>query len=201
MKSFTRLILISVIVSALAVFTATLAHALGYGSSEESVTAVLPAQFEKESRSHLGQSLPIRLVIPQISVDAHVQNVGITKSGAMATPKGFTDVGWYRYGPLPGDAGLALIAGHVDNALGLDGVFKNLSALRQGDAFAVLFADGSEKRFAVNLVEQVPYDSIGTLADAHPSDPTLVLITCGGNWIQSAHSYSERLIVFARLSQ
>src|SRR5581483_7624663 len=148
-------------------------------------------------RSDTGSN-PERLVIPALGIDAHIQQIGLTASGALATPHGFTDVGWYIYGPRPGESGSAVIAGHLDNALGLAGVFEHLGDIASGDEVDVFFADGSEQRFDVNHVERLPYTDTDTteLFRASDSGAHLNLITCGGTWIQSAHSYSQRLVVF-----
>src|SRR5579871_2731623 len=55
------------------------------------------------------------LTIPSINVNAPIVPVGFTVDGNMATPDRLSDVGWYEYGTPIGDAGSAVIAGHVDN--------------------------------------------------------------------------------------
>ncbi len=40
--------------------------------------------------------LPIRLKIPQISVDANIEYVGLTSLGAMDVPAGPVDVAWFE---------------------------------------------------------------------------------------------------------
>jgi hypothetical protein len=49
--------------------------------------------------------LPARLRIPSLSIDARVESVGVKENGAMQNPSNFVNVGWYRYGALPGEAG------------------------------------------------------------------------------------------------
>src|SRR3989344_267875 len=72
---------------------------------------------------------PSRLLIPKLDIDAHVQHVGLTKSGNMAAPKNFTDVSWWKYGTVPGYRGSAVMAGHEDNAIDTPAIFYDLNKL------------------------------------------------------------------------
>jgi sortase (surface protein transpeptidase) len=112
------------------IFVTTLARAtLYYENANET-----DVQYTTSSATHPRNTVvPSRLIIPAIKVDAAIQNVGLGKSGNMAVPSNYTDVGWYRYGPTPGQVGSAVIDGHVDNGFGLEAVFKNVSALEPGD--------------------------------------------------------------------
>src|ERR1039457_7041885 len=135
MMSKKKLYLITLITFvALCVFFAVLVNALWYSSDAE---VPLPKELQAKKiedpniPADIPLSTPVRLVISALHIDAKVQDVGITKNGNMATPNNFTDVGWYKYGALPGEMGSAVIAGHVDDGLALPGVFKHLGDLQK----------------------------------------------------------------------
>lgn len=143
---------------------------------------------------------PVRLLIPALSVDAKVQQVGLTKNGQMGIPTNFTDVAWYKHGSVPGAAGNAVIAGHVDNALRLPGVFKHLDELKPGDVIEMVNASGQKLTFAVTRIEHLPADTKDTADVFRTSgDPGLVLVTCEGVWDQKLRQYSDRLVIFSAL--
>jgi len=142
-----------------------------------------------------------RLQIPKLNIDANVQDVGINAQGNMANPNNFTDVGWYKYGTVPGRRGSAVMAGHVDNALSLDGVFKRLGDLETGDEVFVIRNDGQRLRFIVEEIEiydykNAPVEKIFEQDDAR----RLTLITCEGTWLRDEQSYDKRLVVYTRLA-
>lgn len=141
---------------------------------------------------------PERLRIPAISVDALVQHVGLTAKKAMANPTNFTDVGWYKYGTIPGERGSAVMAGHVDNGLGLNGVFKNLKNLKKGDDIYVLDEEGTQIHFKVTAINHYKYDEAPAEDIFNESSKNLLrLITCGGKWLKEAKTYDERVVVTA----
>lgn len=146
--------------------------------------------------------LPTRLQIPAINVDAAVQHVGINQAGNMATPSNFKDVAWYKYGSAPGMQGSAVIAGHLDNGLGLAAVFKRLDELRAGDEIIVTAEDGTARRFVITGSRAYPYDAVPTDVVFDPSGSArLNLITCAGEWMPELKTYDERLVVFAQLAE
>jgi sortase (surface protein transpeptidase) len=101
-----------------------------------------------------------------------------------------------------GISALVVIAGHVDNGLGLAGVFKNLGSLREGDAVFVERRDGTQVAFIVAGTRSYHYQDAPTEIIFNPSGSVrLNLITCEGRWIQADRTYDERLVVFTRLAE
>ncbi len=144
---------------------------------------------------------PVRLKIPSIGVDAHVERVGKKADGSMATPTSFEDAGWYELGAHPGQAGNAVIAGHVNNALTKAGVFEHLNAVKVGDYVTVTDASGKTLVYVVSETHQYATNEAPTASIFAVTGPSqLVLITCDGAWDDASHSYDKRLVVFARLT-
>jgi LPXTG-site transpeptidase (sortase) family protein len=144
--------------------------------------------------------VPIRLQIPSIGVNAEVEQVGQKEDGTMGTPKKFSNVAWYAPGPMPGQAGNAVIDGHVNNALTTAGVFAHLNKVTLGDTIVVFNASGTPISFVVTKIQEYPADmapSNTIFATTGPSG--LVLITCDGSWVPSQKSFDKRLVVFASL--
>ena len=94
--------------------------------------------------------------------------------------------------------GSAVIDGHVDNALGLPGVFSKLKNVKRGDDIYVTDKNGTKIHFVVREVQEYPYDKAPAEEIFNESERSLLrLITCGGKWIQSAKTYDTRVVVTA----
>lgn len=146
--------------------------------------------------------VPTKLIVPSLSIDASVEQVGVKDNGQMANPSGFTTVGWYKHGAKAGEEGNAVIAGHVNNGLGLSGVFARLNEVAIGQEIIVRGEGGKELRYTIVqksqfMTQGAPLDDIFRIVG--PSG--LVLITCEGDWDPSSRSYDRRLVVTARLNQ
>jgi sortase (surface protein transpeptidase) len=138
---------------------------------------------------------PRRLQIPSIGVDAAVTPVGLEADGDMAIPPA-AEVGWYHLGPRPGDAGSAVLAGHVDFN-GQRGAFFDLRSVTVG-AEVVVVGDGVTRRFVVTEREQVPKDQVDlSRYFTHDGPDRITLITCGGVFDDGARSYDDNIIVTA----
>lgn len=188
-----------------ALFAGTIAHAVWYAPEPQYAPASL-APLSAASAASTGAAAfskataPVRLRIPALSIDAKVQKVGLTKTGALGTPDNFTDVGWYRWGAKPGEQGNAVIDGHVDNGLDLAGVFKHLNEITPGADIYVDEADGTQAHYVVTDVESYPYHEVPM--DAIFNDEAgarLMLITCDGGWVSGEDTYDHRLVVYAKL--
>lgn len=179
---------------AVAIFTTTIVRAFFYAPDTE-IAAPESVSVETSPLQH-----PARIIIPSLGIDAEVQDVGITAEGNMGVPSNFTDVAWYKYGTAPGGAGSAVIAGHVDNGLGLSGVFKRLGELEVGDEVSVERRDGTRLTFIVTGTRSYPYTEVPTEIVFNPSGSArLNLITCEGSWVKSEKTYDQRLVVFTKL--
>ena len=139
---------------------------------------------------------PTRVSIPAIDVDASVIPLGVT-DGVLDVPQDFARTGWWQAGPEPGEAGPAVIVGHVDSYRG-PAVFHRLRELRAGDEITVDRVDGSSATFAVRSVMRVTKDAFPTDVVYGDTDgPWLRLITCDGDFADG--SYLGNLIVNAEL--
>ena len=142
-------------------------------------------------------SLPIRLKIPAINIDAEVEDVGLTKDGAMDVPSGPDTVAWFDLGPRPGDIGDSVIDGHSGYKNNRPAVFDNLHKLKIGDKIYVEDAKGETTTFVVRNFHS--YDQNETVPQVFVSSDGLAhlnLITCSGYWNVSAQTHSDRLVVF-----
>jgi LPXTG-site transpeptidase (sortase) family protein len=201
-SSIRRLLVVGVVV-AVVLFAGTLMHAVLYAPSDSSGLPVSVATSTTATSSTVvgPREDPARLQIPSLSIDAKVQYVGVTKSGNLGVPSNFTDVAWYKYGTVPGQIGSAVMDGHVDNAISLPGVFKHLGNIHIGDAINVQTVQGTVLHFTVTDIQTYPYTSLPLEKIFTQNDTArLNLITCGGTWIQSVHSYDQRLVVSAVLT-
>jgi sortase A len=174
----------------------------------ESLNTFLAKSSEAEKNSNLEVSrilinnsgfIPANLVIPAINLEAKVQYVGKTQSGNMAVPDNFTDVGWYMNGVKPGELGNAVIAGHVDNNLGLPAVFADLKKLKVGDEIIVRNENNNEEiKFQVKEMQVYDYKTAPLEKIFGTTEKTMLnLITCDGVWLKEEKTNDKRLVVFA----
>jgi sortase A len=194
MKKHTITIFVSILMlSAIIFFMGVFVHAAVYAPDDEITPSPALVAIDKKQENLTGHGA--QLSIPKIGVTAHIQNVGITKKGNIGTPNNFTDVGWYKYGPLPGDAGTAIIDGHVDNGFALPGVFKHLSDLKLGDDVYVTTHEGKILHFVVTNIATYDYDAPTNEIFTQSKNPTLLLITCAGTWVDEIGTHNKRLVV------
>jgi sortase A len=180
----------------LAVFSVTLVRATLYApeKSDYSLTGKPHATISVPKEN------PMRLRIPSLKIDAKVQYVGVNAKGNMGVPSNFTDVAWYQDGTVPGQVGSAVIDGHVDNGLGLDGVFKRLAEVRVGDDVYVETKEGKKLHFVVSDIQNYPFQSVpNDKVFAAKDAQRLNLITCEGAWIAGEKTYDHRLVVYTTL--
>jgi len=147
-------------------------------------------------------SLPMRLIIPSVAIDAPVEEVGTQANADLATPtqNPWQDVGWYDQGPQPGERGSAVMDGHLDRPGGFPAVFWRLRDVHVGDEVLVRNSLGETIRFRVTRIELFPpqdapiQDIFGNWGGTY-----LNLITCAGDWIPSQHQTNLRLVVYTSL--
>lgn len=202
-----RKIGIMLVVLAVMVLSVTLVRAffMAPGSDDTGLPAASslgastsPSRSDPSTRT--ADELPARLVIPKLGIDAKIMHVGVNKKGEMAAPPNMSDVSWYKYGAVPGEIGSAVLAGHEDNAVSIDGVFKRLHELEEGDDVYIVRADGERVHFRVTDEEIYPYNNAPLEKIFNASDAArLNLITCAGDWLASAKTNDKRLVIFTKL--
>jgi hypothetical protein len=155
-----------------------------------------PAPF-RSVRTYQQVAPPVRLRIPALRIDTSLQELGRAGDRTVEAPTDFGVAGWFTGGPRPGQAGPAVILGHVDSRRG-PGVFYPLAGVAPGTEVHVDRADGSTVTFRVTGVQTVPKDGFPTEQVYAPTlQPSLRLVTCGGPFDHAAGSYRDNVIVSA----
>lgn len=143
---------------------------------------------------------PTHLTIPAINLDAAIEEVGLTKRGAMAAPTDTNATGWFNLGYLPGEIGNAVITGHVDTLWLQPAVFANLEDLTVGDELNVTDANGNVFTFKVRQLATYNVNELPLTEIFGPAPvPQLNLITCSGKWSWKLGTYLERTVVYTSL--
>jgi LPXTG-site transpeptidase (sortase) family protein len=159
-------------------------------TSTPAPTAVLPA------------SVPERIAVPDLGIDADLGTVGLDADGVMQTPSYSKPMqaDWYKEGPTPGEKGAAAIVGHRDTPQASAAVFRKLADLRRGETIDVRRADGTTAVFAVDEVDTFAKDDFPTRkVYGSTGRAELRLITCGGSLTADRH-WDSNVVVFAHLT-
>lgn len=142
-------------------------------------------------------ALPVRLRIPAIGVDTPLEQLGRQPDGTIEVPERFDVAGWYNRAARPGQAGPAVVVGHVDSTAG-PAVFFRLSTLPVGAIVYVDRADATSVSFRVSGQTRVPKTAFPTDLVYSPTlQPSPRLVTCGGSFDHRARSYRDNIIVYA----
>ncbi|SHF57094.1 class F sortase [Geodermatophilus nigrescens] len=141
---------------------------------------------------------PVRVEMPARGLDVPVDAVGTADDGQMAIPDDVDRAGWYRFGPAPGAAGSAVVAGHVDDVEQGLGAMAALRAAEPGDEVLVTDAAGAVTRWRVlgrELLDKgaLPVDDLFR----RDGPPRLTLVTCGGPFLPDLGGYRDNLVVVA----
>lgn len=165
-------------------------------------TTDIPVSVTTVGQHALQKSTPSLLRIPKIDVITEFEDpLGIDQFGAIEVPKGYEKVGWYKYGPTPGELGPSVILGHIDSYKG-PAVFYNLHMLLPGDEIFVDREDGTTAVFEVSEVKTYSQTNFPT-EKVYGNIPFtgLRLITCAGTYDKGVQRYSHNLVVFAQLKE
>jgi sortase (surface protein transpeptidase) len=153
----------------------------------------------RSPRTHRTVALPARLRIPAIGVDTPLLRLGLDAHGAVEAPTAWDKAGWYTASARPGQAGPAVVLGHVDSK-SAPAVFYRLATLRPGDRVEVTRTDGTRATFRVSGRQQVAKSQFPTdLVYAPTLEPSLRLVTCGGTFDRRSGHYRDNIIVSAVL--
>ncbi|WP_031050569.1 class F sortase [Streptomyces sp. NRRL F-5650] len=149
----------------------------------------------------LPYSVPDRVSIPAIQVDAPVMGVGLDADGWVDAPPPEDPnlAGWFTGAVSPGEKGTAVVVGHVDNQQG-PAVFYGLGALKKGNKVEVHRQDGKTAVFEIYGIEVFEKDNFpGDRVYGSKGTPELRVITCGGGFTKQ-NGYDGNVVAFARLA-
>ena len=150
------------------------------------------------AEARVPRGAPSRVAIPAIGVDAAIARLGLNEDGTLEVPTDFGHAGWYRLGPKPGEAGAAVIVGHVDSTSG-PAVFYKLGRLAPGESVRVSWAGGGSVLFRVYAVREYAKSAFPTSrVYGGTRRPELRLVTCGGPFDEQTGHYLDNVVVFAR---
>lgn len=142
--------------------------------------------------------LPIGITIPSINVNARIEQVGLTKTGAMGAPVGPSEVGWFYLGSKPGEVGSSVMDGHSGWKNNIPAVFDNLFKVKIGDKIYVTDDKGVTKTFIIKMIKKLDPNADATdVFTSNDGKAHLNLITCTGFWNKILKSHSQRLVVFS----
>lgn len=143
---------------------------------------------------------PVTLGVPRLGLTNRLIGLRKTRTGQLQVPADPQRAGWYSEGAAPGDAGPAVVVGHVDSYRG-PGVFARIKTLRKGDLILIRRADGTRVRFQVQSVRTYAKRSFPTkLVYVGDGRPSLRLVTCGGAFDPVSKHYLSNTVVFAALA-
>lgn len=153
---------------------------------------------KEEVKSVAVHSLPVRLKIPKLNVDANIERLGVTPEGDMQSPASPKNAGWYKLGPNPGNEGSAVIAGHYGSGrFRGQSVFDNLHTLSKGDSISVEDETGAIATFTIQESQIYGRNEIvPEVFNSSDGKAHLNLVTCQGKWIAAEGTYENRLVVF-----
>ncbi|WP_282088526.1 class F sortase [Streptomyces tendae] len=148
----------------------------------------------------LPYSVPDRVSIPAIQVDAPVMGVGLDADGWVDAPPPEDPnlAGWFTGAVAPGEKGTAVVVGHVDNEQG-PAVFYGLGALKKGNKVDVHRQDGKTAVFEIYGIEVFEKNNFpGDRVYGSKGGAELRVITCGGGFTKQ-NGYDGNVVAFARL--
>lgn len=147
----------------------------------------------------LAESKPTHIRAENAYLDADIIELGLQENNEIEVPKTYTETGWYKFGPTPGELGPAVILGHVAAEVG-PGVFGYLWMVKPGDLIEVDREDGTTAIFRVDKLETYPQNNFPTsLVYGDIDYAGLRLITCTGIFNEEDKTFSSNLIVYTSL--
>jgi LPXTG-site transpeptidase (sortase) family protein len=166
-----------------------------------SVQIGMPQLAAEPSAAAMAASVPVRVEIPVLNVDAPVMRLGNGPGAAIQVPplNNHNLAGWYDHSVTPGQDGTSVILGHVDTYAGTS-VFYYIKTLAPGDLIKIVRADGSTAVFSVDGVQRVAKATFSASEIfGNTSYPELRLITCGGPFDAATRQYLDNIVVYSHL--
>lgn len=144
--------------------------------------------------------VPTNIKVPDLGIDAEVITLTMGEDRILPIPDNGRVVAWYSYGARLGEAGNAVLAGHVDWNRER-GVFWRLREAQPGQTITLSAGTGPQYDYVVEWVREYPEDSPEGLTTLWPEtdETTITLVTCSGRFDAATRTYESRKVVRAKL--
>ena len=141
---------------------------------------------------------PTRFEADSVAISMRVRPVGVAADGQMALPPTPAVMGWYEYGPRPGDKqGATVLAAHRDMPDFGTGPAARLERLHPGDQLTVR-SGSAVQQYRVTQVSRLAKKGLDLEAIFDRSGAgRLHVVTCGGRFDPATRSYEQNLVVVA----
>ena len=146
------------------------------------------------------------MLVPSAQIRASIVQVGRVGQNGFGAPDNPQVIGWWMFGPAPGEVGNVLLNGHrdftdIDGNIGT-GVCWLLPQTELGDFVIIRDVDAEQSYvYTVTEVASVLWNAPEGVEYLQPSDDAiLTLITCEGSFDTDSFNYSNRRIVVAELT-
>lgn len=140
---------------------------------------------------------PTRVRVPALGLDAAVRPVGVGDGRQMRLPADPRVLGWYRFGPAPGNEGSVVLAGHVDSRRFGVGPLADLQTIGVGDRVEVVTGRGRTLAYRVDSIERFDRQALPAEVFSRAGPERLRLVTCTGPYLPDAGGYQQNLVVTA----
>ena len=177
----------------------------------ENVAAEAPEELEETEVTEteryeytVAPDLPRYLTIEKLGIhNARVLPMGINDKGELDTPRNIFDVGWYTSSSKPGGGGVLVIDGH-NGGPNIEGVFKHINTLYEGDEIVVERGDGTKFTYSVVENNEIPLSEANeymkkAFTSPVPGREAITLISCIGEWNGIEGTYNSRQFTHAVL--
>jgi LPXTG-site transpeptidase (sortase) family protein len=139
---------------------------------------------------------PARFEVESVGISMRVRPVGVATDGQMALPPSPALMGWYEYGPRPGDTeGATVLAAHRDMPDFGTGPAARLERLGKGDLLTVR-SGSTVRRYRVTQVTRLEKEGLDLEAIFDRTGPArLHVVTCSGRFDPATRTYEANLVV------
>lgn len=159
-----------------------------------------PISSEEIKNYSVDNNLPRAIYINNINVTARIIPLGLVGERSLQLPSNSNDAGWYTTSAKPGKPGAMIIDGHSSQTDTHEGLFGNISELKDGDHITIERGDGMGFSYTVVHTEVVALAgvSIGELLTPYGgASQGINLVAPTGEWNDALNTLDHRLIVSA----
>lgn len=123
---------------------------------------------------------PVDLSIPRLALKQKLVGLGVASGGVMQLPPE-SGAGWWTGSAVPGQPGVAVVAGFIRSGKAAPGAFVHLKALKQHDQISIKLSNGSRSTYEVTSIRTYPQGTLpATELSSTTGQPVLKLVTTGG---------------------